>query len=234
MIGNHLRAFPSSGSSVDDVETAFTIAIIRTAEWIAPPRVPRLLGWGWRRGAQVEAEISMAMIAEWAASKWQKDETQDSQLMRAIRQENTRVRRVCNDAYEIFLERHVQDMEEDLRQRDQRGLFQRFNSLNIENTRKVSAQYIHDEEGIMLRDPGLVLGRWAWFFGTLLNSKSDKLRLYIIEGLPQWPITHAFAVEPTYYELIGALKSMDGKSKGSCDKVTVTPQGKSQLTIITR
>ena len=35
-----------------------------------------------------------------------------------------------------------------------------------------------------LRDPGLILGRWAWFFDTLLNAKSDKLRFDIIEGLP--------------------------------------------------
>ena len=50
-------------------------------------------------------------------------------------------------------------MEEDLRQRDQRRFFQRFKSLKIEDTRKVSLQYIRDEEGMMLRDPGLVLGR---------------------------------------------------------------------------
>ena len=56
--------------------------------------------------------------------------------------------------------------------------------LNIEDTREVSSQYIRDEGGIMLRDPGLVLGRWARFFGTLLNSKSDQLRLVIIKGLP--------------------------------------------------
>ena len=52
----------------------------------------------------------------------------------------------------------------------------------------------------MLRDPELVLGRWARFFGTLLNSKSDKLKLYIIEELSQWPITHALGVEPTENE----------------------------------
>ena len=61
----------------------------------------------------------------------------------------------------------------------------------------------------MLRDPGLVLGRWARFFGTLLNSKSDLLKLDILAGLPQWPITqHALGVEPTENELIGALRSM--------------------------
>ena len=60
----------------------------------------------------------------------------------------------------------------------------------------------------MLRGPGLVLGRWARFFGTLLNSKYDQLRLDILEGLPQWPITHALGVEPTENELVGALRSM--------------------------
>ena len=44
--------------------------------------------------------------------------------------------------------------EEDLRQRDQRRALQRFKSLNIEDTRKVSLQYIRDEEGIMLRNLG--------------------------------------------------------------------------------
>ena len=79
--------------------------------------------------------------------------------MRAVRREKTRFHRVCNDAHERFLERHVQGMEEDFHQRDQRGLFQRIKSLNIEDTRKASSQYIRGEEGIMLRDPELVLGR---------------------------------------------------------------------------
>ena len=60
----------------------------------------------------------------------------------------------------------------------------------------------------MLRDPRLVFGRWARFFGTLLKSKFDKLRLDIIEELPQWPTTHALGAEPTENELIGALRSM--------------------------
>ena len=128
--------------------------------------------------------------------------------MMAVRRENTRVHRVCNDAFERFLERHVQGMGEDLRQRGQRGLFHRCKSLKIEDTRKVSSQFIRDEEVIMLRDPGLILGRWARFFGTLLNSKYDKLRLDIIEELPQWPITHDLGVESTESELIGALRSM--------------------------
>ena len=113
-------------------------------------------------------------------------------------------------------------MEENLRQRDRRGLFQRFKSLNIEDTGKVNSRwYIREEEGIMPRDPGLILGRWARFFGTLLNLISDKLRLDIIEGLPQWPITHALGVEPTENELIGALRSMANAKAVGLDELPV-------------
>ena len=112
-------------------------------------------------------------------------------------------------------------MEEDLRQRDRRGLYQRCKSLNIEDTRKVNLKSIHDEEGIMLRDSGLVLGRWARFFGTLLNVKSDKLRLDIIEELPLWPITHVLGVEPTENELIGALRSMANAKAVGPDELSV-------------
>ena len=126
--------------------------------------------------------------------------------MRAVRRENTRFHRVCNDAYERLLERHVHGMEQDLRQRDQRGLFQRFKSLNIEDTRKANSQYIRDDEGMMLRDQGLSSEGGRGSSGPF--SKSDKLRLDIIEGLHQWSITHALGVEPTENELVGALRSM--------------------------
>ena len=163
----------------------------------------------------------MAMAARRAAWKRQRADPQDKQLMRAIRRENTRVHRVCTDAKNRFLERHAQGMEKDLRQRDQMGLYQRCKFLNIEDTRKVNSQYIRDEGGIMLRDPELVRGRWARFFGTLLNSKSDKLKLDIIEELPQWPITHALGVEPTENELIGALRSMANAKAVGPDELPV-------------
>ena len=155
VIGDYLRALPPSGSSVDDVETAFKTVILPTAERVAPPRAPRLPGRGWRGDAQAEAEISMATVTRQAAWKRQRADTQDSQLRRAARREKTRFHRVCNDAYKMFLGTHFQGMEEDLRQRNQRGLFQRFKSLNIEDTWTVNSQYIRDEDGTMLRDLGL-------------------------------------------------------------------------------
>ena len=141
-IGDHLRAFPPSGSSVDDVETAFTTAILQTAERVAPPRATRLPGRGWRGDAQAEAEISMAMAARRAVWKRQRADPQDKQLMRVVRRENPRVHRVCTNAKNRLFERHAQGMGKDLRQRDQMGLYQRCKFLNIEDTWKVNSQYI--------------------------------------------------------------------------------------------
>ena len=73
----------------------------------------------------------------------------------------------------------------------------------------------------MLRDPGPVLGRWARLFGTLLNSKFDQLRLDILEGLSQRPITHALGVEPIENELIGALRSMAKAKAVGLDELSV-------------
>ena len=98
VIGDHLRACSPSGSSVD-VETAFTTAILQTAERVAPPRAPRLPARRWRGDAQAESKISMATAARRTAWKRQRANIQDSQLMRAVRRENTRVHRVCNDAF---------------------------------------------------------------------------------------------------------------------------------------
>ena len=63
MIGDHLRAFPRSGSSVDEVETAFTTDILQTLERVAPPLAHRLPRRGWTGDAQAEAEMNIAMTA---------------------------------------------------------------------------------------------------------------------------------------------------------------------------
>ena len=151
MIGDHLRAIPPSCNSAD-VEAAFVIALLPTEDLVAPPQERRLLGRRWTGDAQAEEELNMAMNAGQAAWKRQKAVTQDGQLKRAVRRAITHVQR-------RFIRKHALSLEEELRQLDQRGFFQRMKSLSIEDTRKVVSQYIHHEKGRMLRDPGYILGR---------------------------------------------------------------------------
>ena len=59
----------------------------------------------------------------------------------------------------------------------------------------------------------------ARFFDDLINAKSDKLRLDIIEGLPQWPVIHALRVESTETELTTALRSMANAKAVGAEKL---------------
>ena len=92
------------------------------------PRLKQSSTWRWPRRE---------------AWEYQKIDAQDSQLKRDARRPNTHFQRVCDAAFARFLE-HVQGLEEDLRQRNQRGPSQRLKSLSIEDTRKVSSQDMRD------------------------------------------------------------------------------------------
>ena len=81
----HLRANPPGGSSVDDVETAFTAAIMRTTELVIPPQERRKPGRGWSGDARTETELQAATGAMHAAWQRLKMDTRNAKLWRAVR-----------------------------------------------------------------------------------------------------------------------------------------------------
>ena len=81
-------------------------------------------------------------------------------------------------------------MEEQLRRRD-------LKSMEVEETRKVESQCIRDEDGRLVRDKNLITQRWARFFQSLLNAKTEKLGPDITSRLPQQTMEAMFGVEPT-------------------------------------
>ena len=70
---------------MDDVEAAFTAAIIRTAELVIPPQERRRPGRGWSGGVRTEAELQAATDAMHAAWQRLKMDTRDAQLWRTVR-----------------------------------------------------------------------------------------------------------------------------------------------------
>ena len=83
-VGRQLRANPTGDSSVDDVEAAFTAAIMRTAELVIPPQERRRSGGGWSGDTRTEAELQAATDAMHAARQRLKMDTRDAQLRRAV------------------------------------------------------------------------------------------------------------------------------------------------------
>ena len=95
--------------------------------------------------------------------------------------------------------------------RDQHGTLKRLKSLQIEVTREADSQYIHDEEGKLLRDSSSD--------GGFLNSKPDKLDADIIGRIPPRPPALSIGAEPTEEEVTVALRRcVDGRREGGVSK----------------
>ena len=71
------------------------------------------------------------------------------------------------------------------REGDHAGLYKHLKTMNLEGKRDRSSAYVKDENGVLLRDVGLIRERWVRWFHTLLNAKSPRLDLDIAEGLNQ-------------------------------------------------
>ena len=95
------------------------------------------LGCGRSRDAQTEADLSRALAVRRTAWLRLKSDKRNSQLWREVRRASKEVRRFRTAAKDRFLDRYVEDLEEEVRKQSQWGFFQRLQSLRIEDTQKV-------------------------------------------------------------------------------------------------
>ena len=144
---------------MDDVEAAFAAAIMRTAELVIPPQERRRSGRGWSGDAQTEAELQTATDAMHAAWQRLKTDTSDAQLQKTVKKACNWLKRVRSAAVVRFFERHVAELEKQLRMGDQHGFFQNIKSVQLEEAKKVESQCVRDEGGRLLRDKGLIRER---------------------------------------------------------------------------
>ena len=206
--GRYLRANPLGDRSVDAVEAAFAAAIMRAAELVIPPQERRGPGRGWSGDTRTEAELQATTDAMHTAWQRLKMDTRDAQLRRAVMKACNWLKRVRSAAVVSLFERHVVELEKQLRTGDQHGFFQNIKSVQLEEAKKVESQCVRDEEGRLLRDKGRIRERWVRFFRSLLNSKSDMLDADIPKRLPQHPVASTLGIEPTEEEIAPAMKAM--------------------------
>ena len=217
-VGRHLRANPPGDSIANDVETAFAAAIMWTAELVIPPQERRRPGRGWSGDARTESELQPATDAMHAAWQRLKMDTRDAQLRRAVRKACNWLKKVRSAVVVRFFERHVVELEKQLREGDQHGCFQNIKSVQLEETKNVESQSVRNEEGRLLRNKGRIRERWMRFFRSLLNVKSDMLDPDIPKRLTQHPVASALGIEPTEEEIATAKKAMaNAKAMGPDD-----------------
>ena len=206
-VERQLRANFAGVSSVDDVEAAFTTATMRTTELVIPHHDRRRPGRGWSGDARTEAELQPTTDTMHATWQRLKMDTRNAQLRRAVRRACNWLKKVRSAAVVRFFERHVVELEKQLRVEDQNGFFQNIKSVQLEETKTVESQCVRDEEERLLRDNGRIRKRWGRFFRALLNVKSDMLDPDIPKRLPQHPVASALGIKPTE-EIATAMKAM--------------------------
>ena len=214
-VGKHLRVSPPEDSSMDDVEAEIAAALMRTTGFVIPPQEQRKPGRGWSGDARTETELQAATDVMHAAWQCLKMDTRDAQLRRAVRKACNWLKRVRSAPVVRFFERHVIELERQLHMGDKHKFFQNIKLVQLEETKKVKLQYVHDEEVRLLQDKRRIRERWVQFYRSLLNAKSDILDPDIPKGLPQQPIASALGIEPTEREIATAMKTMtNGKAVG--------------------
>ena len=98
---------------------------------------------------------------------------------------------------------------------DQAGFYKHLKTVNLEGKRDHSSAYVKDENGVLLRDVELIYKLRVRWFHTLLNAKSPRLDLNIVEDLDQWPENMPLGVQHTMQELTDAIHSLaNGKAVG--------------------
>ena len=87
-------------------------------------------------------------------------DTRGAQLRRAVRKACNWLKRVRSAVVVRFFERHVVELEKQLRMGDHHGFFQNIKSVQLEESKKVESQCVCGEEGRLLRDKGRIREGW--------------------------------------------------------------------------
>ena len=109
-----------------------------------------------------------------------------------------------------------------------RGLFKHLKkSVGLGGRQSGGQQYVKDENGVLLKDKGEILQRWARFFSTLLNTKSPMLNPAIIEEVQQRPAAPTtgdsvpLGLAPTLEETRRAVREMHNWKASGPDSLVV-------------
>ena len=148
-------------------------------------------------------------------------EPHNSNLRKAVKMAEKKLRRVRKAAVLSFFWDFVRKLETRNREGDQDGFYKHLKTMNLEGKRDRSSAYVKDENGVLLRDVELIRERWVRWFHTRLNAKSPRLDPNIAEGLDQWPKNMPLRVQPTMQEMTDTIRSLaNGKAVGP-DEVSV-------------
>ena len=210
-------AFPPilDGTCISDIATDMANVMLSIAAELVPRSKRPRGAQGWCAGPGVEAEMNAAWQQREEASRHLRAEPHSSNLRKAVKMVEKKLRKVRKAAVLRFFWDFVRKLETRTREGDQAGFYKHFKTMNLEGKQDRSSAYVKGENGVLLRDVELIRKRWVRWFHTLLNAKSPRLDPNIAEGLDQRPENMPLGVQPTMQGLTDFIRSLaNGKTIG--------------------
>ena len=202
-----------AGTYISDIATDMADVMLSTAAELVPRSKRPREAQGWCARPGVETEMDAAWQQREEARRHLRAEPHNSNLRKAVKMAGNNLRKVRKAAVLSFFWDFVGKLETRTREGDQADFYKHLKKMNLKGKRDRSSAYVKDENGVLLRDVGLIRERWVRWFHTLINAKSPRLDPNIAEALDQWSENMSLRLQPTMQELTDAIRSLaNGKA----------------------
>ena len=200
---------------VNSMASTFADILRQTAADTLPRRPKRPSSRGFSESPQAQARLRQAWNVRERVRERLRARPKDPILRKALKVTDKAFKRAKHAELQSFLRERTARTADLIRQRDQAGLYQHINSLELEGKRGCKSTYIKNVSGVLLRDKPSILLRWKEWFQELLNAKSTTLDASILDGIEQLPEHAPLAAAPTMEEVKEAVGKLgNGKAVG--------------------
>ena len=207
--------FAAGIPDVNSMASTFADILRQTAADTLPRRPKRPSSRGFSESPRAQARLQQAWDVRERVWEKLRARPQDPSLRKALKVTDKAFKRAKHAELQSFLREHTARTADLTRQREQAGLYQHINSLELEWKRGCKSTYIKNAYGVLLRDKPSILLRWKGWFQELLNAKSPTLDASILDGIEQLPEHAPLAAEPTVEEVKEAVGKLgNGKAVG--------------------
>ena len=146
----------SDGTCISDIATHMADVMLSTAAELTPhSKCPRG-AQGWCAGPGVKAEMNAAWQQREEARRHLRAEPHNSNLRKAVKIAGKKRRKIRKAAMLSFFWDFVRKLETRAREGDQARFYKHLKAMNLESKRDRSSACVKNEDGVLLRDVGLI------------------------------------------------------------------------------
>ncbi|CAM9779802.1 unnamed protein product, partial [Sphacelaria rigidula] len=205
-------------TDVNHMAFTFANALRQTAADTLPRCAKKTQSRGFSESSQAQDRLQEVWDLRESVWKKQRANPEHTVLKKALKVTEKAFKRVKDAELQNFVHEFTVRTADFVRKKDQAGLYQHIQSLELEGKKQSASTYVRSATGELLRDKQAILQRWKEWFDILLNATSPTIDHSVIDLIEQLPEYTPLAVEPSMAEVKQAVgKLANGKAVGTED-----------------